>query len=252
MFRSKIIPIEKIGELIADNAVVTVSSSSGLGCPDASLRSIGKYFFATGKPRGITAIHPIAAGDMYGIPGIDHIAQPGLLKKVIAGSFPSGPSNMPSPRIWQMIIDNQVQAYNVPSGILFHMHRESAAGRPGVLTKVGLDTFVDPRRQGARMNECSTEAIVRTVNFEGDEWLFFPSIAPDVAIIRATTADEHGNLTMEHEGAYLGSLDQALAARNNGGIVIAQVKRITKEGSLKPHDVRVPGMLVDYVIVDPE
>ena len=96
MFRSKIIPIEKIGELIADDAVITVSSSSGLGCPDASLRSIGKYFLEKGKPRGITAIHPIAAGDMYGIPGVDHIAHPGLLKKVIAGSFPSGPSNMGS------------------------------------------------------------------------------------------------------------------------------------------------------------
>ena len=132
MFRSKIIPIEKIGELIADDAVITVSSSSGLGCPDASLRSIGKYFLEKGKPRGITAIHPIAAGDMYGIPGVDHIAQPGLLKRIIAGSFPSGPSNMPSPKIWQMIIDNQIEAYNVPSGILFHMHRESAAGRPGV------------------------------------------------------------------------------------------------------------------------
>ncbi|MBV8377468.1 MAG: acyl CoA:acetate/3-ketoacid CoA transferase, partial [Verrucomicrobia bacterium] len=196
MFRSKIIPLEKIGELIADDAVITVSSSSGLGCPDASLRSIGKHFLEKGKPRGITAVHPIAAGDMYGIPGVDHIAHAGLLKRVIAGSFPSGPSNMPSPKIWQMIIDNQIEAYNVPSGILFHMHRESAAGRPGVLTKVGIDTFVDPRRQGSRMNKCTTEEIVRLVNFEGDEWLFFPSIPPDVAIIRATTSDERGNLTM--------------------------------------------------------
>src|SRR3984957_6009535 len=252
MFRSKIIPIEKIGELIADDAVVTVSSSSGLGCPDASLRSIGKHFLEKGHPRELTTLHPIAAGDMYGIPGIDHLAHPGLLKRVIAGSFPSGPSNMPSPKIWQMIIDNQIEAYNVPSGILFHMHRESAAGRPGVLTKVGMDTFVDPRRQGSRMNKCTTEEIVRVVNFEGDEWLFFPSIRPDVAIIRATTADEHGNLTMEHEGAYLGALDQALAARNNRGIVIAQVKRLTAFGSLRPQQVRVPGVLVDYIVIDPE
>ncbi|HSZ76368.1 MAG TPA: CoA-transferase, partial [Chthoniobacterales bacterium] len=252
MFRSKIIPIEKIGELIADDAVVTVSSSSGLGCPDASLRSIGKHFLEKGKPRGITAIHPIAAGDMYGIPGVDHIAHRGLLKRIIAGSFPSGPSNMPSPKIWQMIIDNQIEAYNVPSGILFHMHRESAAGRPGVLTKVGMDTFVDPRRQGSRMNKCTTKEIVRLINFEGDEWLFFPSIPPDVAIIRATTSDERGNLTMEHEGAYLGAYDQALAARNNRGIVIAQVKRLTAFGTLRPQQVRVPGVLVDYVVIDPD
>jgi propionate CoA-transferase len=252
MARSKIISLEKIGELIPDGAVVTVSSSSGLGCPDAALRAIGSYFMEKGRPRGLTTLHPIAAGDMYGIPGIDHLAQPGLLKRIIAGSLPSGPSSMPSPKIWQMIIDNQVEAYNVPSGILYHLHRESAAGRPGVLTKVGMDTFVDPRRNGARMNSCTVEEIVRVVNFEGEEWLFFPSIRPDVAIIRATTADEHGNLTMEHEGAYLGALDQALAARNNRGIVIAQVKRLTAFGSLRPQQVRVPGVLVDYVVIDPE
>jgi propionate CoA-transferase len=152
-----------------------------------------------------------------------------------------------------MITGNRIPAYNIPSGILFDMHREAAAKRPGVLTKVGLDTFVDPDRQGCAMNGlASAEPVVRKVNFEGEEWLFFPAIAPSVAIIRATTADERGNLTYEHEGAYLGGLDQALAARNNGGIVIAQVKRIAKGGTLKPHDVRVPGMLVDHLVVDAE
>jgi acyl CoA:acetate/3-ketoacid CoA transferase len=252
MMKSKVIPIAKVGELIPDHAVVTVSSSSGLGCPDAALRAIGEHFAKAGSPKGLTTIHPIASGDMYGIPGIDHLAQPGLLKRVIAGSLPSGPSSMPSPKIWQMLLDNQIEAYNLPSGILFHMHRESAAGRPGVLTKVGMDTFVDPRRQGARMNKRSPEGVVRLVNFEGEEWLFFPSIPPDVAIIRATTADEHGNLTYEHEGAYLGAFDQALAARNHGGIIIAQVKRLTAFGTLRPQQVRVPGVLVDYVVVDPD
>ena len=253
MTKSKVIPLAKVGELIPDDAVVTVSSSSGLGCPDATLRAIGEHFAEHGTPRGLTTLHPIAAGDMYGILGIDHLAQPGLLKRVIAGSFPSGPSSMPSPKIWQMILNNELEAYNVPSGILFHMHRESAAGRPGVLTKVGTDTFVDPRRRGARMNDRSPEgAVVRLVNFEGDEWLFFPSIPPDVAIIRATTADEHGNLTFEHEGAYLGAFDQALAARNHRGLVIAQVKRLTAFGTLRPQQVRVPGVLVDHVVVDPD
>ena len=251
MRQSKIVPLGKVGELVPNGAVVTVSSSSGLGCPDATLRAIGEHYVKSGTPREITSINPIAAGDMYGIPGIDHLAQPGLLKRVLAGSYPSGPSSMPSPKIWQMIIQNQVEAYNIPSGILFHMHRESAAGRPGVLTKVGMDTFVDPRRQGARMNDCTSE-FVRVVNFEGEEWLFFPSLPPNVAIIRATTADEHGNLTMEHEGAYLGAFDQALAARNNRGIVIAQVKRLTEFGTLRPQQVRVPGILVDHIVIDPD
>ena len=239
--------------LIPDEAIVTVSSSSGLGCPDLMLRAIGEHFEATGHPRNLTTLHPIAAGDMSGIKGIDHIARQGLLKRVIAGSYPSGPSGAEPPLIWQMLGANEVAAYNVPSGIMFDMHREAAAKRPGVLTKVGLDTFVDPDREGCAMNaSAAAEPIVRKVEFDGEQWLYFKSIAPQVAIIRATTADERGNLTYEHEGAYLGGMDQALAAHNNGGIVIAQVKRVTKDGSLRPHDVRVPGVLVDYIVVDPD
>lgn len=239
--------------MIPDGAVVSVSSSSGLGCPDLMLRAIGERFDREGHPRDITTLHPIAAGDMSGIKGVDYIAKKGLLKKIIGGSYPSGPSSSEPPLIWQMITGNEIPAYNIPSGIMFDMHREAAAKRPGVLTKVGLDTFVDPSRQGCAMNErAAAEPVVKKVEFDGREWLYFPAIAPQVAIIRATTADERGNLTYEHEGAYLGGLDQALAARNNGGIVIAQVKRITKDGSLRPHDVRVPGMLVDYVVVDPD
>jgi acyl CoA:acetate/3-ketoacid CoA transferase len=252
MMSKQITPAEAAA-LIPDGAVVSVSSSSGLGCPDLMLKAIGERFDATGHPREITTLHPIAAGDMSGIKGVDHIAKKGLLTRILGGSYPSGPSTAEPPLIWQMITGNEIPAYNIPSGILFDMHREAAARRPGVLTKVGLDTFVDPGREGCAMNAAATrEPVVKRVEFEGEEWLYFPAIVPQVTIIRATTADERGNLTYEHEGAYLGGLDQALAARNNGGIVIAQVKRIAMEGTLKPHDVRVPGMLVDYVIVDPE
>lgn len=250
---SKHITPAEAASLIPDGAIVSVSSSSGLGCPDLMLKAIGERFEASGHPKNITTLHPIAAGDMSGIKGVDYIARKGLLAKIIGGSYPSGPSSAEPPLIWQMITGNDIPAYNIPSGILFDMHREAAAKRPGVLTKVGLDTFVDPSRQGCAMNDkAAAEPVVKKIEFEGEEWLYFPAILPQVAIIRATTADERGNLTYEHEGAYLGGLDQALAARNNGGIVIAQVKRITKAGSLRPHDVRVPGMLVDYVVVDPD
>lgn len=250
--RSKLISLDHAAALIPDHATITVSSSSGLGCPDAMLKAIGQRFAQTQSPRSLTTIHPIAAGDMYGINGIDHLAQPGLLKRIVAGSYPSGPSSMPSPKIWQMIHNNEIEAYNFPSGILFHMHREAAAKRPGVLTKVGWDTVVDPRHKGGKMNDCTSEDLVRLVEFDGDEWLYFRAIPVDVALIRATTADEYGNLSYEHEGAYLGALDQALAARNNGGIVIAQVKRLTAAGSLNPQTVRVPGTLVDYIVLDPD
>ena len=248
---SKIVSAEAAAALIPDGAVVTVSSSSGLGCPDRVLAAIGARFDAEGHPRNLTTIHPIAAGDMYGIKGVDHIAKDGLLSTIIGGSYPSGPSSLPMPEIWRMLTEDRVAAYNVPSGILFDMHRDAAARRPGVLTQVGLDTFADPVREGCAMNaSAAAQPIVRRVDFAGETWLHFPNIIPDVAIVRATTADEHGNLTYEHEGAYLGGLDQAICVRNHGGIVIAQVKRVTAAGSLRPHDVRVPGHLVDAIVVD--
>jgi propionate CoA-transferase len=238
---------------IPDDAVVTVSSSSALGCPDLVLKSIGAHFDATGHPRNLTTIHPIAAGDMYGVKGVDHIAKDGLLARILGGSYPSGPSSMPMPEIWKMIVEERVAAYNVPSGILFDMNREAAANRPGVLTKIGMNTFADPIRQGCAMNDKGAEVpIVSRVEFNGDTWLHFHNIIPNVAIIRATTADEHGNLTYEHEGAYLGGLEQAICVRNHGGLVIAQVERVTKRGSLRPHDVRVPGHLVDVIVIDPD
>lgn len=250
---TKLVSAQAAAALIPDNAIVSVSSSSALGCPDKVLAAIGERFENEGHPRSITTLHPIAAGDMYGVKGIDHIAKDGLLARILAGSYPSGSSNLPMPEIWKMVTENRVEAYNVPSGILFDMHREAAARRPGVLTQVGLETFVDPMREGCAMNEIASQnPIVSRVEFDGQTWLHFPNIQPNICILRATTADERGNLTYEHEGAYLGGLEQAIAVRNNGGKVIAQVKRLTSYGSLRPHDVRVPGHLVDAVVLDPE
>lgn len=239
--------------LIKDGATVAVNSSSGLLCPDAVLQALGERFAAEGAPRGLTTIHPIAAGDMFGTKGVDHIAQKGMIARIIGGSYPSGPTNAEPPLIWQRILAEDLAAWNVPSGIVFDMLREGAAKRPGVLTKVGMDTFVDPLQDGCAMNKTARATpLVRRVEFDGDTWLHFPAIAPDVAIIRATTADENGNLSYEHEGAVLGAMEMALAARNSGGIVIAQVKRVAMKGSLRPHDVRVPGILVDYIVEAPD
>ncbi|MEL6960431.1 MAG: CoA-transferase [Pseudomonadota bacterium] len=250
---SKLTTSEAAVAQIPDEAVITVSSSSALGCPDKVLKAIGARFEAEGHPKNITTLHPIAAGDMYGVGGMEYLAQDGLLKKVLAGSYPSGPSSMPMPEIWRMIVEDRVAAYNVPSGIMFDMTREAAARRPGVLTKIGLETFADPVREGCAMNaKGAAEPIVKRVEFDGGTWLHFPNIIPNVCILRATTADEHGNLTYEHEGAYLGGLEQAICVRNHGGLVIAQVKRMTKRGTMNAHDVRVPGHLVDLVVLDPD
>src|SRR5580692_12330350 len=229
----RVLTADEAAGLIPDGAIVTVSSSSGLGCPDAVLAAIGRRFEAAGHPRDLTTLHPIAAGDMWGIGGVDHLAKPGCLARILAGSYPSGPSKAEPPKIWQMVSGNHIPAYNIPSGILFDMHREAAAKRPGVLTKVGMETFVDPVHEGCAMNaKAAAEPIVKRVNFAGEDWLFFPTITPEIAIIRATTADERGNLSYEHEGGILGPLDQALSVRNNGGIVIAQVKRLAAAGTL--------------------
>ncbi|WP_033289272.1 acyl CoA:acetate/3-ketoacid CoA transferase [Amycolatopsis jejuensis] len=235
--------------LIPDESVVSVSSSSALGCPDFVLKGIGERFTETGSPRNLTTVHPIAAGDMYGVAGVDHVAVPGLLRRIIAGSYPSGPSSAEPPLIWQLIEQDAIEAYNLPSGVLFQMHRAGATGQPGVLTEVGLDTFADPRHDGGRMNDRTTGDLVEVEERDGKEWLFYPAVRPDVAIIRATTADEWGNLTFEDEGSTLGALDQAYAAHNHGGIVIAQVKRLAAGGSLPPQQVRVPGILVDALVI---
>ncbi len=249
----KLVSLEHAAARIPDGAVITISSSSALGCPDKMLWAIGERFRAEGHPRGITALSPIAAGDMYGVKGIDHLAQDGLLTRILAGSYPSGSSNLPMPEIWKMVTEDRIPAYNVPSGIMFDMHRDVAALKPGVLTRVGLETFADPIREGCAMNaKGAAKPIVHRVEFGGQIWLHFPNIVPNVCILRATTADEHGNLTYEHEGAYLGGLDQAIATRNHGGLVIAQVKRVTARGSLRPHDVRVPGHLIDLIVLDPD
>ena len=252
---SRLVPILSAAEAverIATGATVSVSSSSGLGCPDAILRALGERYATTGEGGDLTLLHPIAAGDMYGVDGIDHLTSPGQIRRVIAGSYPSGPSSADPPKIVSAIESNAIEAYNIPSGILFQLHRAAAVGQPGVLTEVGKDTFMDPRRHGGRMNARTTEDIVSVVEFDGREWLYLRSVRVDVAIIRATTADEFGNLTSEDEGAPLGVFDQALAAHNNGGIVIAQVKRLAKGRTLPAQAVRVPGIIVDAIVVAPE
>ncbi len=250
---SKVKSAAEAARLVTDGATVAVNSSSGLLCPDEVLKALGERFLTEGAPRGLTTIHPIAAGDMFGTKGVDHIAHKGMISRIIGGSYPSGPTNAEPPLIWQRILAEDLAAWNVPSGIIFDMLREGAAKRPGVLTQVGMDTFVDPEQDGCAMNQTARMTpLVRKVEFNGDKWLHFPAIQPDVAIIRASTADENGNLTFEQEGATLGAMEMALAARNSGGIVIAQVRRVAAQGTLKPHDVRVPGILVDVIVEAPD
>lgn len=173
-----------------------------------------------------------------------HFAHPGMIQRVVAGHFGQTGKEM-----MKMVFDGEVEAYNFPQGSLSHLTRQIANQSPGLLTQVGLGTFVDPRQEGGRMNSRSTAPLVKLVEFEGQEWLYYPSPKIDVAIIRGTLADERGNITLDKEGVLLEQLSIAQAAKRWGGKVFVQVERIVKAGSLHPKAVKVPGFLVDYVIV---
>ena len=250
MRRPPILTAAEAAALIPDGATVAISSSSAIGCPDDVLAAIGERYEQTASPKQITSIHAINTGDMSaGIAGIDHIAKPGLLARIIGGSYPAGPSKMPKPAARALLESGGCQAYMFPSGVIYELLRASAAKQPGVFTDVGVGTFFDPRVEGGKMNDVTPD-MARIETLDGREWIYVPAIPVDVAIIRATTADPYGNLTFEDEAAVLGTLDTAVAAHNNGGIVIAQVKRTTTEKH-PPREVHVPGALVDAIVVAP-
>jgi propionate CoA-transferase len=203
---------------------------------------IEQSFLATHHPRALTLLHASGIGD-WKTKGTQHFAHQDMVKRWIGGHTGLAPD------MAKMVIDGSVEGYCLPQGVICQLWREIAAHRPGVITKIGLQTFVDPRLEGGKMNKNTTADLVKVIKFEGEEWMFYPALPVDVAIIRATTADEDGNLTVEDEGALLECLPLAQAARNSGGIVIAQVENFAKRGTLHPKDVRVPGVLVDYILV---
>ncbi|MCW2776020.1 MAG: ydiF [Nocardioides sp.] len=240
--------------LSADEAIALVrpgdtvaigGSGGGLVEPDLLLKTLGDVYRAQAAPAGLTLVHTTGIGDREG-GGMDHLAQPGLAKRIIAGNWGM------APRMSEMVIENQFEAYNFPQGVMSQLFREIAGGRPGLVTHVGLGTFCDPRLEGGKLNDVTTEELVEIVELGGREWLFYPSIDIDVCFIRGTTADENGNISLEQEGARLEMLSMAQATRNSGGLVIAQVKQVAQAGSLDPRTVVVPGICVDAVVVHKE
>lgn len=239
-------PAEAAG-LIPDGGTVAVCGCLSMLEPDAVLAGIEARFLQEGQPRDLTVIHPVMVGSRKGA-GINRLAHDGLMRRVIGGSF----SIFADYEITGMIKQDRVEAFNLPIGTIFHWLRESGAGRPGLFTAVGLQTYVDPRVEGARANGAAKGALSEVVQVGGHEWLFYPSLTVDAAIIRGTSADSQGNISIEHEPASLGIYTLAVAAKRAGGRVIAQVKRRVEGGSIHPRLTVVPGRLVDAVVVEPE
>lgn len=242
MLNNKVITADEAIALIRDNDVVATTGFVQSCIPEALHAALEKRFVESGAPKGLTLIMCAGAGDSKGL-GTGRLHHEGLLRRVIAANFGR------MPKVAQAAQDNKIQGYNLPQGIISKLYRTCASGQPGLFSKVGLHSYVDPRLGGGKVNEVTSEDLVKLVEAEGREWLFYKATPIDVALIRATSADPSGNLSMEKECLTLDVLAQAMAAHNNGGIVIAQVERIVEQGSIKPKDVKVPGILVDCVVV---
>jgi propionate CoA-transferase len=240
--KNKIVGVAEAIAIIRDGDVVACSGFVGSGTPDALISALEKRFLETGSPRDLTLVFVAAPGDGQER-GLNRLAHQGLVRRAIGGHWGL------VPKLARMAVEGEIEAYNLPLGTLAQLFRDIAGRRAGTLTKVGLRTFVDPRQAGGRINERTPPDLVRLMPIDGEEWLFYKAFPVAVALVRGTTSDQSGNITMEHEALLLDNLAMAMAARNSNGFVIAQVERLSAHGALNARQVEIPGVLVDCVVV---
>lgn len=229
---------------IKDNDSVAIcGAGGGIVDPETLIHALSDRYEETGEPKNLTLWHATGLGDRNDR-GMSPLAKKGLVKRVIGGHWGQ------SPRLAEMAERNEIEAYNFPQGIMAQLVRTAAAGQPGLFSHVGLNTFVDPRQKGGKLNDVTKEDLIKYAEFDGKEYLFYPVVPLDVCLIRATTVDSEGYASMEDEITYVDVLQTAQAVHNNGGLVILQAKRMVKAGSIHPRKVQIPGYLVDIVVIN--
>jgi len=238
----KIIGEREAAGLIRDGWTVATGGFVGAGHPEALTSAVERRFVEEGHPRDITLVYAAGQGDRQ-TRGAGHFAHEGLLKKVIGGHWGA------APRLGQLAVAEKIEAHNWPQGVIAQLYRAIAGNKPGVITRIGLHTFVDPRHDGGCLNRRAGKSDIELVTLAGQDYLFYPSFPIHCVLLRGTTADLNGNISGEEEVLHHDMLAMAQAARNSGGIVIVQVKRLTESGTLNPQLVRIPGILVDYVVL---
>ncbi|MFZ1427377.1 MAG: CoA-transferase [Geminicoccaceae bacterium] len=240
--RDKIVSAAEAVAIIRPGDMVATSGFVGVGTPDAIFVALEQRFLATGQPRELGLLFAAAPGDGRE-QGLNRLAHDGLIRRAVGGHWSL------VPKLGKMAADGLIEAWNLPLGCISQLFREIAGKRPGLLSRVGIGTFVDPRQGGGKLNAISTRDLVRVMEIDGREWLFYEAIPVDVAIIRGTTADPDGNISMEREALILDNLAIAMAAKASKGFVIAQVERLAAADALPARQVVVPGVLVDCVVL---